>query len=108
MESIRPALTALRIAAVPAPRRAPRPLYRCLHTSAARCATPLPHPSVPGPPPESPTPSPSDPLERVARKKKQAELLKQAREVRTTPSKPKSVLQKRFWKDVLVKETEGT
>ena len=104
MESIRPALSTLRLAAPP---RASRPLLRCLHTSASCRATPLPHPSVPGPPPETPTPLPSDALSRVERKRKQAELLKQAREIRTAPSKPKSVLQKRFWKDVTVKETEG-
>jgi hypothetical protein len=104
MESIRPAFATLRLSA---PRRAPRPLYRCLHTSVALRATPLPHPSVPGPPPETPTPAPSDALYRVARKRKQAELLKQAREVRTTSSSKKTLLQKRFWKDVSVKETGG-
>jgi ATP synthase F1 complex assembly factor 2 len=43
----------------------------------------------------------------VARKKKQAELLKQAREVRAAPTRPKTVLQKRFWQDVTVQETAG-
>jgi hypothetical protein len=107
MEAIRPALASLRLSA---PRRAPRPLYHCLHTTAARPATPLPHASVPGPPPAKPTPHPSDPLERIARKKRQAELVKQAQEVRTESkpsSKPKSLLKKRFWKDVIVKETDG-
>lgn len=104
MEAIRPALTTLRVSA---PRRVPRALYQCLHTSTSRWAQPLPQPSVPGPPPEAPTPSASDALDRVARKRKQAELLKQAQEVKTSPSKPKSVLQKRFWKDVSVQETEG-
>jgi hypothetical protein len=107
MESIRPALATLRLAA---PRRAHRPLYQCLHTSAIRHATPLPHASVPGPPPATPTPHPSDPLERVARKKRQAAMVKDAREIRETsaPSnKPKSLLKKRFWKDVVVKETDG-
>ena len=42
MESIRPALASIRISAS---RRAYRPLYQCLHTSAVRGATPLPHPS---------------------------------------------------------------
>jgi hypothetical protein len=42
MESIRPALASIRLSA---PKRAYRPLYQCLHTSAARGATPLPHPS---------------------------------------------------------------
>lgn len=107
METLRPALATLRLAA---PRRAYRPLYQCLHTSAARHATPLPHASVPGPPPAKPTPHPSDPLERVARKKRQAEMVKQAQEVRTesVPSnKPKGLLKKRFWKDSVVKETDG-
>jgi ATP synthase F1 complex assembly factor 2 len=43
----------------------------------------------------------------VARKRRQAELLKQAQEVRATPSRPKTVLQKRFWQDVTVQETPG-
>ncbi|KAF2683876.1 F1-ATP synthase assembly protein [Lentithecium fluviatile CBS 122367] len=103
MESIRPALATLRLSI---PRPATHPLYRCLHTSATLRATPLPHPSVPGPPPETPTPAPSDALYRVARKRKQAELLKQAREVRTTSSEKKTLLQKRFWKDVSVKRTD--
>ncbi|KAJ4288594.1 hypothetical protein N0V90_011831 [Kalmusia sp. IMI 367209] len=103
MESIRPALSSLRLTA---PRRVPRPLYQCLHTSVSRRATPLPHPSVPGPPPETPTPAASDALDRVARKRKQAELLKQAKEVRAAPTRPQSVLAKRFWKDVSVKDTE--
>jgi len=37
-------------------------------------------------------------------------MLKQAQDVRTTsaPSnKPKALLKKRFWKDVMVKETDG-
>ncbi|KAF2828190.1 F1-ATP synthase assembly protein [Ophiobolus disseminans] len=106
MESLRPALATLRLSA---PLRAYRPLYQCLHTSATWRATPLPHPSVPGPPPGTPTPHPSDALERVARKKRQAEMLKQAQDVKATaaPSnKPKALLKKRFWKDVIVKETD--
>ncbi|KAL1598761.1 hypothetical protein SLS60_007903 [Paraconiothyrium brasiliense] len=104
MESIRPALATLRLTAT---RRAPRPLYRCLHTTPSRRATPLPHPSVPGPPPETPTPSPTDALDRVARKRKQAGLLQQAKDIRAAPSKPGSALAKRFWKDVTVKEADG-
>jgi hypothetical protein len=107
MEAIRPALATLRRSAPP---RAYRPLYQCLHTSSTRRATPLSHATVPGPPPGKPAPHPSDPLERVARKKRQAELVKQAQEVRSesAPSnKPKSLLKKRFWKDVIVKETDG-
>jgi|TARA_R110002003_G_scaffold1035_10_gene22121 ATP synthase F1 complex assembly factor 2 len=108
MESLRPALATLRLSA---PRRAAhRPLYQCLHTTATWQATPLPHPTVPGPPPATPTPHPSDAAERVARKRRQAELVKQAQDVRTSSvpsSKPKAMLKKRFWKDVIVKETDG-
>lgn len=101
MEAISPRFATLGLSA---PRRAPRSLYQCLHTSAPRCAQPLPQPSVPGPPPEAPT---SDALERVARKRRQAALLKQAQEARTAPSRPKTLLQKRFWQDVTVQETDG-
>jgi hypothetical protein len=104
METIRPALANVRLSA---PRRAYRPFYQCLHTSAARRATPLPHPSVPGPPPETPTPSASDALDRVARKRRQADMLQQAKEVRTSAAKPTSVLKKRFWTDVNVQEGDG-
>ncbi|KAI4692740.1 uncharacterized protein J4E88_001108 [Alternaria novae-zelandiae] len=107
MESICPALASIRLSA---PKRAYRPLYQCLHTSAARGATPLPHPSVPGPPPATPEPQPSDASERVARKRRQADMMKQAREMRDVyapTNKPKNMLAKRFWKDVSIKEDEG-
>jgi hypothetical protein len=109
MEAMRPlqsliCLSARRIA----PRRTFVPLYQCLHTSSSRSATPLPHPTTPGPPPEPPTPAPSEAENRVARKRKKAELFRKAQEVRTNPAKPKTVLQKRFWKDVTVKDTPGT
>jgi hypothetical protein len=91
-----------------APRRTFVPLYKCLHTSSSRSATPLPHPTTPGPPPEPPTPAPSEAEDRVVRKRKQAELFRKAQEVRTNPAKPKTVLQKRFWKNVTVKDTLGT
>ena len=109
MESLRPALATARLAAAPRHAYRPvRPLYHCLHTSASRCATPLPHPSVPGPPPETPTPAPSasDALERVARKKRQAEMLQQAKGARASAAKPASPLKKRFWNDVNVRESE--
>jgi ATP synthase F1 complex assembly factor 2 len=62
---------------------------------------------VPGPPPETPTPSVSDALDRVARKKRQAEMLQQAKEFRPSSKKPTSVLKKRFWTDVTVREADG-
>ncbi|OCL04914.1 F1-ATP synthase assembly protein [Glonium stellatum] len=106
MEAVRPFqslahLSARRIA----PQHTFRPLCQCLHTSSQRPATPLPHPTTPGPPPEPPTPAASQAEDRVARKRKQAELLRKAQEIRTNPTKPKTVLQKRFWKDVTVKDT---
>ncbi|KAF2469802.1 uncharacterized protein BDR25DRAFT_334744 [Lindgomyces ingoldianus] len=104
MDAMRPALVSLRLSA---PRRSPRPraLFQCLlHTSPSRSATPLPHPSVPGPPPDTPTPAATDALDRVARKRKQAELLKQAQEIRTSPSRPDTILKKRFWKHVSVRD----
>jgi hypothetical protein len=110
MEALRPALAALRLAAPPRSPAAQRPLYQCLHTSATRRATPSPFPSVVGPPPSTPTPHPSAASERVARKKRQAALLSQAQDIRSSsaPSqKPKAMLKKRFWKDVTVRETEG-
>jgi hypothetical protein len=53
---------------------------------------------------------PTEASERVARKKRQAEMMKEAVEIRsssTSASKPKQMLKKRFWKDVTVKETDG-
>lgn len=87
------------------PQRTFAPLYQCLHTSSTRSATPLLHPTTPGPPPQPPTSATSEALERVARKQKKAELLKRAQESRTNVAKPKTVLQKRFWKNATVKET---
>ncbi|KAJ4336642.1 hypothetical protein N0V95_008560, partial [Ascochyta clinopodiicola] len=49
----------------------------------------------------------TDALDRVARKRRQAEMLQQAKDVRTTASKPTSPLKKRFWTDVTVKEGGG-
>lgn len=75
-----------------------------------------------GPPPEPPTPAPeySDATARIARRRRQAELLKQAKEVRAAAAaksktgpgsadgKEKTGLKKRFWKEVSVKEVDGT
>lgn len=78
-----------------------------LHTTSANAATPLSHPAAPGPPPKPPLPAVTQPAERLARKKRQAELLKRGQELKTNPAKPGSALQKRFWKNVDVKETSG-
>lgn len=84
------------------------PVQRDLHTTTSKEATPLPHPNVPGPPPQAPQASVSYPQDRVARKKQQAEALRQSQQPKSQPAKPTSTpLQKRFWKNVSVKETEA-
>ncbi|KAF2716117.1 ATP12-domain-containing protein, partial [Polychaeton citri CBS 116435] len=53
-----------------------------------------------------PTPPSSNSLtERLNRKRQQAEALRQGRQAKANPSKPGSVLRKRFWKEASVKET---
>ena len=103
--SLRRAITATSSLSV---RRSTRPVlcYRCLHTTSSNEATPLPHPTIVAPPPSAPQSSPANPQERVLRKRQQAEALRQARELKVNPSKPGTALQRRFWKDVVVKETE--
>ncbi|KAF2104171.1 ATP12-domain-containing protein [Rhizodiscina lignyota] len=76
-----------------------------LHTVAPQSASPVPHPSVAGPPPPPPTPDVAQPEDRVARKRKQAELLQRGLSLRPNPAKPATALQKRFWKAVSIKET---
>ncbi|KAF2756855.1 ATP12-domain-containing protein [Pseudovirgaria hyperparasitica] len=78
---------------------------RCIHTTIAQHATPIAHPPATGPPPEPPTPAVSEAQDRVARKLKQAELLRRGQAIRANPAKPATALQKRFWKDSTVKET---
>ncbi|KAL1303794.1 hypothetical protein AAFC00_000258 [Neodothiora populina] len=76
--------------------------YRQLHNSPSRTATPVPHPTVPGPPPQPPKNSAE---EKLARKRKQMEMLQKGKELRVDPKKPSSALRKRFWKQVDVQET---
>lgn len=79
---------------------------RCLHTSQTTKATPVAHPTVPGPPPSAPQASVEFPESRIERKRQQAALLRQGQSTKTNPAKPGSALQKRFWKNVSVKENE--
>ena len=51
--------------------------------------------------------SPSLPEDRVARKRKQLELLQRGQALRNDAAKPTTNLRKRFWKDVTVKSTDG-
>ncbi|KAL2357090.1 hypothetical protein BJ546DRAFT_837702 [Cryomyces antarcticus] len=106
MESLRPLIRASASAPRILRHRQYAPL-QCLHTTTPKPATPLPHPTAPGPPPKAPLPSVTQPEDRVARKRKQAELLQRGQALRADPAKPGAALQKRFWKDVSVKETPG-
>lgn len=78
---------------------------RRIHSTTSREATPVSHPTVAGPPPQAPQPAVTDPHERVARKKQQLEILHQRQQAKVNPAKPTSALQKRFWKNVSVKDT---
>ncbi|KAK0665345.1 putative mitochondrial protein atp12 precursor [Cercophora samala] len=66
-----------------------------------------------GPPPEPPAPAAEYAVEeRLARRRKQAEMLRQARDMRKNGSRTSSdpnapVVKKRFWKDVAIKEVDG-
>jgi hypothetical protein len=81
-------------------------IIRPFHASAARAA--VAHPvTAHGPPPKSPVPAASQYGEHIERKKRQSDLVKQGKELRKQES-PSSVLKKRFWKDVHVKEVPGT
>lgn len=88
------------------------PLYiaqRCLHNSAASPATVQPVTAFPGPPPKAPVPSAEHVDSRVARRRKQAELLKRGQDLRAIAggSGGGTAKTKRFWKDVHVVEAEG-
>lgn len=82
---------------------------RALHYSAADPANVAPFCAT-GPPPEPPQPAAEHPYAKVERRRKQAELLKSAKELREASSgkgPAKSPLKKRFWQDVHIKEVDG-
>lgn len=69
-----------------------------------------------GPPPAAPAPAEEyqgprnseDPMARVQRRRRQAALLKNAREIKSAAEKgPAMGMKRRFWKDVSVKEVNG-
>ncbi|KAI0149541.1 hypothetical protein GGR57DRAFT_473711 [Xylariaceae sp. FL1272] len=64
-----------------------------------------------GPPPSAPQPAADSTDARLSRRRKQAELLSKAQEIRssTKPTNPQKtpLSRRRFWKDVHVKETDG-
>jgi hypothetical protein len=82
---------------------------RCLHTSPPKPATVAPI-IASGPPPTAPIPSAEHVDSRVARRRKQAELLKKGQDLRAVSAGTGggSAKTKRFWKDVHVKHTDGT
>jgi ATP synthase F1 complex assembly factor 2 len=76
--------------------------FRCFQCASRPWA--VAHPiTAHGPPPKAPKPSP-DFGDRVERRKKQEELMKEAS---SQASHAKYPLKKRFWKDVHVKESDG-
>lgn len=81
---------------------------RCLHSSVPSPATVAPI-TASGPPPKVPTPSADHVDSRVARKKKQSELLKRGQDLRAVAGGTGggTAKLKRFWKDVSVKEVNG-
>jgi ATP synthase F1 complex assembly factor 2 len=85
-----------------------RPRHGLLHTSTFLFANPVPFPTTAEPPPPPPEPARVQPNDRIDRKRRQAELLQKGREIRSNPSRPVRILQKRFWRNVTVEETSGT
>lgn len=85
-----------------------RPARRFLHTSSFLSANPIPFPTTAEPPPPPPEPARVQTDPRIDRKRRQAELLQKGCEVRSNHSRPATVLQKRFWRNVSVEETPGT
>jgi ATP synthase F1 complex assembly factor 2 len=79
---------------------------RNIHNSPSTSATPLPHATVPAPPPGPPQQHPTEAQDRLNRKRQQAEAFLAGVNSRPSPGKPVSILKKRFWKDVSVKETD--
>ncbi|EEP82703.1 conserved hypothetical protein [Uncinocarpus reesii 1704] len=82
--------------------RAGSPSIRAVHSSISQSA--VAHPiNVHGPPPKAPVPSPEF-TERIERRRKQSELIRQEKDASPAKGAKTSPLRKRFWKDVHVKE----
>ena len=81
---------------------------RCLHSTPTKEATISPA-SIVAPPPPAPVPSAEHVDSRVARRRKQAELLKRGQDMRDIAGGKGSgtAKTKRFWKDVHVKHADG-
>ena len=81
---------------------------RCLHTSPPNPATVAPI-TASGPPPTAPVPSAEHVDSRVARRRKQSELLQKGQDLRAVAAGTGggSAKHKRFWNHVHVKHTDG-
>lgn len=84
-------------------------IYRCLHTTLPQPASVEPV-TASGPPPAAPVASAEHVDSRVARRRKQAELLKRGQDLRAVAGGTGggTAKQKRFWKDVHVRKVDGT
>ncbi|ROW13698.1 hypothetical protein VPNG_04519 [Cytospora leucostoma] len=82
---------------------------RTIHSSSAAPADVAPF-SASGPPPEAPQPAVEHPYAKIERRRRQADLLKNAKEIRDAASGKSTgkVLRRRFWKDVHIKEVDGS
>lgn len=89
-------------------------LRRALHSGTPNRANVVPVYGT-GPPPEPPVPNAQSVDSRIAERRKKAEMLKRAQELRASTGRPSvsandkkaGALKKRFWKDVHVKEVDG-
>lgn len=83
------------------------PFARCIHSSPSTSANPLPITGT-GPAPAPPVPAASQYGERVERRRRQAEMIKQSQAARQAQvTKPVTALKKRFWKHVSVQTAPG-
>ena len=82
---------------------------RFIHTTPPKPATVIGNLTATGPPPTAPLPSAEYVDSRVARRRKQAELLKRGQDLRAVAGRTGggTAKLKRFWKDVIVKRTDG-
>ncbi|KAK3943096.1 protein atp12 [Diplogelasinospora grovesii] len=112
LASLRPAphTTSSHVTALTACSLLSRRVTRTLHSQSAQPAKVVPLYGT-GPPPEPPLPSAEYVDSRIARRRKQAELLKQAKEIRSAASAKSGAqnkpLKRRFWQDVHVREVNG-
>lgn len=80
--------------------------FRPIHTTISAAANVAPIVGT-GPPPEPPIPASRNASERLERRKKHAELLKNAKDFRKAKGGKGGALKKRFWKNVCVEEVNG-